>query len=220
MDQQHPLASPARLHIADPLEPIAQGIRSWLADEPDLTLVGHARTGPDLLRMLLASPADLVLLEVSLPVMDGIDTMREIHARYPSQRVLAYAALHDIEYVNSMLIEGAAGYLLKSAGREEFLLAVRTVLKGGRYLSSSAKASVEQGYAYTNKRPEGEYIGLTQREREIIRMIALERTNAEIGAALFISEDTVKSHRKKLMTKLNVRSTAGLVRYALGRRWA
>ena len=220
MDQYHPAIAPARIHLADPLELISQGVRSWLADEPDLTLAGHAHTGQDLLRMLLVSPADLVLLEVSLPVMDGIDAMREIRARYPQQRVLAYSALDDIEYVNSMLIEGAAGYLHKNASREEFLLAVRTVLKGGRYLSSSAKASVEQGYAYTNKRPDGEYIGLTQREREIIRMVALERTNAEIGAALFISEDTVKSHRKKLMMKLNVRSTAGLVRYALGRRWA
>ncbi|MEO8588456.1 MAG: response regulator transcription factor [Flavobacteriales bacterium] len=212
--------SPARIHIADPLDPIAEGIRSWLIDAPDLTLAGHARTGHDLLRLLLVAPADLVLLEVTLPGMDGIDTMREIHGRYPHQSVLAYSVLPDIEYVNSMLIEVASGYLLKSAGREEFLLAVRTVLKGGRYLSENAQASLEKGYSYTDKRPEGEYVGLTQRERDIIRMVAQERTNAEIGAALFISEDTVKSHRKKVMTKLNVRSTAGLVKYALDRRWA
>ncbi len=212
--------SVARIHIADPLELIAEGVRSWLTDEADLKLAGHARTGQDLLRLLLVSPADLVLLEVSLPGKDGIDTMREIHARYPSQIVLAYSALQDIEYVNSMLIEGAAGYLLKSAPREEFLLAVHTVLKGGRYLSESARASVEHGYNYTKKTPDGVYVGLTQREREIIRMIALERTNSEIGAALFITEDTVKSHRKMLMTKLNVRGTAGLVKYALDRRWA
>src|SRR5436190_10100280 len=130
---------PLRLVLADPIDVTAEGVRSWLTDEADLTLAGHARTGHDLLRLLLVAPADLVLLEVSLPGMDGIDTMREIHARYPSQRVLAYSALPDIEYVNSMLIEGATGYLLKSASREEFLLGVRTVLKGGRYLSEPAK---------------------------------------------------------------------------------
>jgi DNA-binding CsgD family transcriptional regulator len=78
---------------------------------------------------------------------------------------------------------------------------------------------VAGGYAYTDKRIDGEYIGLTAREREIIRMIALERTNGEIAAALFLSEDTVKTHRKNLMTKLNVRSVAGLVKYAIDRRW-
>lgn len=212
--------SPARIHIAEPLELIVEGIRSWLVGVTDLALAGHACTGHDLLRMLMVAPADVILLEVSLPGMDGIDTMREVRARFPRQRVLAFSALHDIEYVNSMLVEGAAGYLLKSAPREEFLLALRTVRDGGSFLSGPAQASVEQGYQYTSKQPDGVYIGLTQREREIIRMIALERTNAEIGATLFITEDTVKSHRRKLMTKLNVRGTAGLVRYAIDRRWA
>ena len=161
-----------------------------------------------------------MLLDVSLPGMDGIDTTRALRKKHPGLKVLAHSMRTEVEYVNSMLIEGAAGYLLKSAPREEFLLAVHTVLKGGRYLSESARASVEHGYNYTKKTPDGVYVGLTQREREIIRMIALERTNSEIGAALFITEDTVKSHRKMLMTKLNVRGTAGLVKYALDRRWA
>lgn len=212
--------APARIHIAEPLELVVEGIRSWLSGVTDLTLAGHASNGHDLLRMLMVAPADVILLEVSLQGMDGIDTMREVRARFPRQRVLAFSPLSDIEYVNSMLVEGAAGYLLKSAPREEFLLALRTVRDGGRFLSRSAQASVDRGYQYTNKQPDGAYIGLTQREREIIRMIALERTNAEIGASLFITEDTVKSHRRKLMTKLNVRGTAGLVRYAIDRRWA
>lgn len=211
---------PSRIIIADPVELIGVGIKSWIASETDLVLTNHARTGVELLRLLLVTQADLVLLEVSLPGMDGIDTTREARRRYPALKVLAYSALTEIEYVNSMLIEGASGYLVKSDSRAEFLLAVRTVLRGERYLSESAEASVANGYTYTSKRPEGEYVGLTQREREIIQLVAQERTNAEIAVALFISEDTVKSHRKKLMTKLNVRSTAGLVKYALDRRWA
>lgn len=206
--------------LADPLELMAAGVRSWIAREPDLDLVLHARTGKELLDSIPKFKPDLVLLEVSLPEMDGIDTMRALRKADSKQVVLAFSALADIEYVNSMLIEGAAGYLLKSDTRAEFIQAVRATLAGERYLSEAARASIDKGYRYTAKRPDGQYIGLSQREREIIRLIALERTNAEIGAALFVSEDTVKSHRKRLMTKLNVRGTAGLVKYALDRKWA
>lgn len=210
----------SRIIVADPLELIAEGVRSWLHGESDLELAYHVRSGNELIELLRRREADLVMMEVSLPGMDGIDTMRTVHREFPLQRVIAFSALSEIEYVNSMLVEGACGYLVKGGPREELLMALRASLAGERFLSESARASVEQGYTYTEKDPNGEYIGLTQREREIIRLIAHERTNAEIGAALFISEDTVKSHRKKLLTKLNVRTSAGLVKYAIDRRWA
>ncbi|MBK7384707.1 MAG: response regulator transcription factor [Flavobacteriales bacterium] len=209
-----------RILIADPLAVVVDGVRSWLSGEKDLRISGHARTGNDLLGVLRHTPCELVLLEVALPGMDGIDTMRALHSSHPTVRVLAFSALTDIEYVNSMLIEGAWGYYVKSGTKEELVRAIREVMRGRKYLSPDAQRSVDQGYAYTAKRPDGEYVGLTLREREIIRMIALERTNSEIGTALNISEATVKSHRKRLMTKLNVRSIAGLVKYAVDRRWA
>ncbi|MBK7945820.1 MAG: response regulator transcription factor [Flavobacteriales bacterium] len=209
-----------RILIADPLELIAEGVRAWLSDERDLRPIDHVSTGKQLIERLNEAQPDLVLLEVSLPEMDGIDTMRAVRKAHPELRVLAFSALTDIEYVNSMLIEGACGYLVKGGPKEELIMAVRAAVADERYLSPAAQESIARGYKYTEKRPDGEYVGLTQREREIIRLIALERTNGEIGAALFISEDTVKSHRKRLMTKLNVRSTAGLVKYALDRRWA
>ncbi|MBL0129639.1 MAG: response regulator transcription factor [Flavobacteriales bacterium] len=212
--------SAVRIIIADPLELVAEGVRSWLRDVPGYKLMDQARTGSELLELLNSHPCDLVLLEVALPGMDGIDTMRALHSSHPTVRVLAFSALTDIEYVNSMLIEGAWGYYVKSGTKEELVAAIREVMRGRNYLSPEAQRSVDQGYAYTAKRPDGEYIGLTLREREIIRMIALERTNSEIGTALNISEATVKSHRKRLMTKLNVRSIAGLVKYAVDRRWA
>lgn len=198
---------------------VAEGLNKRLADLDDMTVVAHAGTGLRVLELLSRMPIDLVLLEVSLPGMDGIDTMRAIRKEHPSMRVLAHSTLSDIEYVNSMLTEGAGGYLMKGATEQEFQIAVRTVMDGGRYLSEEARCSVEAGYAHTEKRMDGEYIGLTAREREIIRLVALERTNGEIAAQLFISEDTVKTHRKHLMTKLNVRSSAGLVKYAIDRRW-
>ncbi|MBL7981745.1 MAG: response regulator transcription factor [Flavobacteriales bacterium] len=211
--------TPLRILVADPLELVSDGLRVRLVDRDDMHVVAHASTGNRVLELLATDPIDLVLLEVSLPGKDGIDTARAIRKQFPLVRVLAHSSLTEIEYVNSMLIEGACGYLVKGGPREELLLAIRTVMSGKRFLSEAAQRSVDAGYAYTEKRMDGEYIGLTAREREIIRLVALERTNGEIAAALFISEDTVKTHRKHLMTKLNVRSVAGLVKYAIDRRW-
>lgn len=212
-------SAPVRIVVADPLALIAEGVKAWLHEAPDLQVVAHVPTGRALLELLQRTAADLVLLEVSLPDSDGIDTMRAIRKAHPRLKVLAHSMLTEVEYVNSMLIEGASGYLVKGTAREELVEAVRSVMSGTRHLSEAAGRSVEAGYRYTDKRPDGEYIGLTEREREIIRLVALERTNGEIAAALFISEDTVKTHRKHLMTKLNVRSAAGLVKYAIDRRW-
>jgi DNA-binding NarL/FixJ family response regulator len=208
-----------RILVADPLDLVADGLRAKLNGTDLLASVAHAGSGVQVLELLATAAFHLLLLEVSLPGMDGIDTMRAIRAKYPSLPVLAYSTLTAIEYVNSMRIEGASGFLVKGGDTDELLHAIRTVLNGGHYLSPAAQASVDAGYAYTEKRMDGEYVGLTTREREIIRLIALERTNGEIAAALFISEDTVKTHRKNLMTKLNVRSVAGLVKYAIDRRW-
>jgi DNA-binding NarL/FixJ family response regulator len=198
---------------------VADGIRFRLADKAGVSVVHHVTSGHALLEQLATHPADLVLMDVTLPGMDGIDTMRALHKRLPEMPVLAHSALTEIEYVNSMLIEGARGYLVKGGPHDELAEAIDVVMNGGQYISPAARQSIDNGYAYCDKHRAGEYIGLSQREREIIRLIALERTNDEIATALFISSDTVKTHRKSLMTKLNVRSLAGLVKYANDRGW-
>ncbi|MBK6629027.1 MAG: response regulator transcription factor [Flavobacteriales bacterium] len=211
--------SPVRILVVDALELVHEGLKARYIDSPVLDLSAYAGTGEAMLERIRLDPPDLVLLDVSLPVMDGIDAMRALHKEHPQVKALAHSLLNGIEYVNSMLLEGASGYVVKNGPREELPQAVRTVMAGGRHLSPAAQEAVDKGYSYTEKRPDGEYVGLTVREREIIRLVALERTNAEIAVALFISEDTVKTHRRNLMTKLNVRSTAGLVRYAVDRCW-
>ncbi|MBK8948591.1 MAG: response regulator transcription factor [Flavobacteriales bacterium] len=211
--------SPVRILVVDALELVHEGLKARYIDSPVLDLSAYAGTGEAMLERIRLDPPDLVLLDVSLPVMDGIDAMRALHKEHPQVKALAHSLLNGIEYVNSMLLEGASGYVVKNGPREELPQAVRTVMAGGRHLSPAAQEAVDKGYSYTEKRPDGEYVGLTVREREIIRLVALERTNAEIAVALFISEDTVKTHRRNLMTKLNVRSVAGLVRYAVDRCW-
>lgn len=217
--QEPALERDVRIVVGDPQPLIAEGLRSWLRDEQYLSVVGHAADGDALLELVALQPCELVVMEVGMPRRDGIDTMRALHHTHPGLPVLAHSTLIDVEYVGSMLVEGACGYLVKGGPREEFIAAVRTVMGGHQYVSDLARTSLDRGYTYTEKRPGGEYIGLTTREREIIRLVALERTNGEIAAALHISEDTVKTHRKNLMTKLNVRSAAGLVKYAIDRRW-
>ena len=208
-----------RIIVADAQELVADGLRYRLAGERDLRVIAHVGTGKELLDLLKDTAADLVMLDVSLPGMDGIDTARMLRKKHPKVKVLAHSMLDGIEYVNSMLIEGALGYLLKNSTKADLVEAIEQVMEGERYLSEAVRKSLEKGYKFTQKRPEGEYIGLTEREREIIRMIAQERTNDEIATALHVSTDTVKTHRKNLMTKLNVRSAAGLVRYAVDRCW-
>ena len=208
-----------RIIVADAQELVADGLRYRLADQRGMEVVAHASTGKALFEYLKENKADLVLLDVSLPGMDGIDTARMLRKKHPEVKVLAHSMLMEIEYVNSMLIEGAAGYLLKNSPKTELLDAIDAVMSGERHLSEAVRLNVEKGYKFTEKRPDGQYIGLTEREREIIRMVAQEKTNDEIGEALHVSTETIKTHRKNLMTKLNVRSVAGLVKYAVDRCW-
>lgn len=208
-----------RIVVVDAQDLVADGLRLRLADQPMLRIQAHVHNGKDLLQLLNDTPVDLVLMDVSLPGMDGIDTVRALRKRDQAVRILAHSALVEIEYVNSMLIEGANGYLVKGGPREELLDAIDVTMDGGRYISPAARDSVAKGYAHCDKRVDGEYLGLSQREREIIVLIAKERSNDEIGVALHISTETVKTHRKHLMAKLDVRSAAGLVRYARDRCW-
>ena len=205
--------------MADAQELVAEGLRQRFANEPRIAIVGHAHTGRVLLGMVKVEAPDIVLIDISMHEMDGIDTARKVRQQHPSVKVLAHSALTDIEYVNSMLIEGARGYLVKGCTAAEMIEAIDLVMDGGRYISPAARESIANGYRHTDKRMDGEYLRLTGREREIIRLIALECTNEEIAAELFVSTETVKTHRKHLMAKLNVRSTAGLVKYAMDRCW-
>jgi len=204
--------------VADQLELVAVGLRELFTDS-HLRVCGYAETGNQVLEYLEEHSPDLVMLDVSLPGMDGIDTARAVRKAYPNQTMLAHSLLNEIEYINSMLIEGCKGYILKGATLEEMETAVEAALSGAEYLSPAAAEQVAKGYSYTEKRMGGEYMGLTDREREVIKLIAKEKTNNEIADELHLSVETVRTYRKSLMAKLNVKSAAGLVKYAVDRRW-
>lgn len=205
--------------VADQYELVCMGLREQFKDNANIEVVGFADTGMAVLEYLEKDSVDVILIDVSLPGMDGIDTTRLVHKQYPDQILIGHSFLNEIEYINSMLIEGARGYILKGADKAEFECALGEIANGGQYLSEAAQAQVAKGYSYTAKHMDGEYMGLTSREREIIICVAKEMTNQETADLLFLSIETVRSHRKNLMTKLNVKSTAGLAKYAVDRRW-
>lgn len=208
-----------RILVVDAQELVAQGLRLWLTDVADMEVVAYANSGRELFERITKVDVDLVLMDITLQGMDGIDAMRRMRKEHRDVKVLGHSNLTEIEYANSMLIEGAAGYLLKGADKAEFLLAIRTVMNGERYVSAKVQRNIDLGYTWTDKRVDGAYVGLTDREREVIVLIAMEKTNEEIAMALEVSVETVKTHRKRLMAKLDVRSSAGLVKYAVDRKW-
>jgi two-component system invasion response regulator UvrY len=207
-----------RILVADRLELVAKGLHELFSNSC-LEVVAHARNGKQVIQWLDENTADVVLIDISLPEMDGIDTTRLIHQKDPKQLLIAHSSLNSIEYINSMLIEGCSGYILKDSALEEFETAISEAKAGREYLSPEAAKVVEEGYSYTKKRMDGQYIGLTAREREVIRRIALEQTNQEIADALFLSIETIRTYRKSLMTKLDVKTAGGLVTYAIDRCW-
>ena len=212
------MESSVRILVADQLELVAKGLQELFAGS-HLEVVGYAKSGKQVIQWLDENTADVVLIDISLPEMDGIDTTRAIHRKNPKQLLIGHSSLNAIEYINSMLIEGCSGYMLKDSTLEEFETAISEAKAGRKYLSPQAAKVVEEGYSYTDKRIDGQYMGLTAREREVIRRIALEQTNQEIADALYLSIETIRTYRKSLMTKLDVKTAGGLVKYAIDRRW-
>ena len=121
--------------------------------------------------------------------MDGIDTTHAVHNKYPDQKLIAHSLLNEMEYINSMLIEGATGYILKGAGLAEFKKTITIVMQGKQYLSPAATEVVDRD-TYTHKNMDGEYLGLNPGERDIIKFVALQKTNQEIADLLFLSVET------------------------------
>ena len=202
--------------VVDDHQVLVDGIRALLSDVPDITVAASAGSGEEALEQMERRPVDVVLLDIGLPGMDGITTCGRIMSAWPRTRVIALS-MHDGHHMISLMLEnGAKGYLMKDVGRDELLDAIRTVHGGGTFLSRHATEVVVAGLREPTHQgaapPDRE---LTEREREVLGLIADERTTTEIADALKISVNTVETHRRHLLEKLGVRNSAGLVRVAL-----
>lgn len=198
---------------------LREGLRAILAGEPDMRLVGEAGDGREAIRFARQLKPDVVILDLSMPRMDGLTALAGIKRVAPEARVLVMTAHRAEEYVLRAVVEGASGYLLKDAAANELLLAVRSLLAGEPYFCSSVATPALAAFLQDSNapRPRSALDTLSPREREVLKLVAEGYRNREIAELLFISEKTVEKHRASLMRKLQIKSAAGLTAFAIER---
>lgn len=186
-----------------------------LRTEPLLEVVGTARDGRQAVELARELKPDLLLMDVSMPDMNGFDATRRVRAFDPSLKILILSMHDDEDLVARCLEAGAAGYLMKDAPVSQLLYAIETVQKGERYLSPGVLKKVLDGYVRNTKRPKTSYDRLSPREREILKLLAEGLSVKEIAARLNLSVKTVDAHKTNLMKKIDVHDRTELVRYAI-----
>lgn len=186
---------------------VIEGIRSLLQNEPTIDWMGHATNAASCLAFLERQLPDVLLLDINLPDTSGIELCKIIKQRFPSVFVLGLSTFNQQSFIAKMMEHGASGYLLKNATQAELLEAIQIVIKGKTYLS-------EEVADVLRKAPDEDVPVITQREREVLMLIADGLTNAAIADHLFISILTVETHRKNLLAKFEVKNTASLIKTA------
>lgn len=199
-----------RVYIVEDHTVVVEGIRALLQNEEDIIIAGSSGTAAACLEFFAFNKADVLLMDINLPDMSGVDLCRLIKTRHKEVTVLALSTFNQGIYMNKIMENGASGYLLKNVGRQELIDGIHTVSNGGIYFSFEAGKIYRTTMEKSSRQPV-----LTKREKEIIKLIAEGLTNTQIAQQLFLSVDTVDSHRKNLYTKLNVKNTALLIRYAI-----
>lgn len=208
-----------RVLVVDDHTLVRQGIVGLLESQHDIEVVGQAGNAQEALAAIPSASPDVVLMDIAMPGQSGLDATREIRERFPSTQVLI-VTIHDREdYLFQALRAGAAGYVLKGAEIQDLLSAVRTAHRGEIYLYPSVTTKLVSDYLRRSQTGEDRktYDGLTDREREILGLIAQGLTVNEIASALFLSPHTVQSHRDHITTKLGLHSKAALIKYAITR---
>lgn len=202
-----------RLFIADDHLLFIEGLKLLFQSEASIMCVGEANNGQVALQWLAKNTADVILLDIDMPVMNGIEACQEIKKRFPEVRVLALTMYNQPSFIRQMMKNGAAGYILKNAAKEELLEAIQTVARGEIFLSKKASESLV--HEFTRPQPAAFIPAITNREKEVLQLIVDGHTTPEIAAQLFISPNTAETHRRNLLAKLGVRNTAELVRLTL-----
>jgi DNA-binding NarL/FixJ family response regulator len=198
------------IFIIDDHQMVIEGIQALLQTSSDIVVAGTCTNAAESLDFLKNTHVDLVLLDINLPDMSGLDLCKIIKQTHPKIKILALSTFNQVSYVNKMLSNGASGYLLKNITKDELSQAIYAVMEGGVYHSFEIEALLKN-----NASAQGSLPILTKRETDILKLVVEGLTNPQIGERLFISQDTVDSHRKNLHTKLGVSNTASLVRFAL-----
>jgi len=192
-----------KLFIVDDHYMVIEGIRSLLQNETDIECIGHAMNAISCLAFLKLNQPDVILMDINLPDMSGVDLCKEVKQHYPLINILGLSTFNQQYVIRSMMDNGASGYVLKNATRQELLTAITTVTLGKTFLSFEAVQSLRETTV--------EVPVISRREKEVLQLIAEGLTNAEIAAKLFISIPTVNTHRRSLIEKFDAPNTAVLI---------
>jgi DNA-binding NarL/FixJ family response regulator len=200
-----------RVFIVDDHPVVIEGIHSLLQNEKDIEWAGHAMNAQSCLGFFVHNTADIILMDINLPDMNGVELCGLIKDKYPGIFVLGLSTSNQGLYIKKMMENGASGYILKNSSREDLLQAIHAVRDGCIYFSGE----VGEALAQYQKSQHVALPVISRREKEVLGLIAEGYTNAEIAEKLFVSQFTVDSHRKNLIAKLNVKNTAMLIRFAV-----
>jgi DNA-binding NarL/FixJ family response regulator len=198
---------------------VRQGLRALLKAEGDIDVIGEAENGRQAVMLAKRNPPDVVVMDVAMPLMNGLEATRQILKFLPNTKVLVLTSYGDDQCVEQLMQAGSAGYLIKQTAANDLLKAIREVQKGNAFFSPSiAKRLGDQcRHAFATGQPVKKPGELTSREAEVLQLIAEGFSNKQIGGELCISIKTVEKHRQQVMNKLNIHDVAGLTRYALSK---
>jgi len=203
-----------RVFITDDHPVVIEGIHSLLQNEKEIEWAGQAMNAQSCLGFFVNNTADVVLMDISMPGMDGVELCAVMKEKYPGIMILGLSTFNQGLYIKKMMENGASGYILKNSSKEELIKAIHTVHEGGIYFSGE----VGEALKTYQKAPKNELPVLSSREKEILGLIAEGYTNPQIAEKIFLSSFTVDSHRKNLLAKLNVKNTASLIRLAVEKK--
>jgi len=207
-----------KIFLTDDHAMFRAGLKSLITKDPELAVTVEAEDGQELLEKLEYTECDLLVLDLAMPNIDGITALKIIHEKYPDLKIIILTMQKDPEHFRRALNYGVFGYVLKDDAYEQLVLAVRAVLKGKHFFSPSVARQVTDRYIRSVDESEGVSLEiLTQRERQVLKLIAGGEANKNIAEKLKISIRTVETHRLNLSNKLGIKSTAGLVKYAISK---
>ncbi len=209
------MSTKINLLIVDDHQIMIDGIQALLSGVPNFQVLAATTSAFKALELLKELDIDIVLTDINMPEMSGIELTQKIHDEFPGMKVLALSMFGEKQTIREMIDAGVQGYILKNTGKEELLNALNKIASGGLFFGDEITAELMRNYATETTKVDGsKEINLTKRELEIVALIAKEYNNSQIAEALFISERTVETHRKNIFRKTKTKSLVGLIKFA------